>query len=153
MNDLLSASSAGTRYGQLIDRMSSHNTSGGLELQLGSAPDPHRTMATTTCRASLCCARAQQQQHHQQRSTQATPAPAQQKLPHGRRQLLGGLAAVAAAVALRPARPAAATGIESIDLPQLQIPEALAQKKARNQDIIDSAEKSFQESGAPPVDR
>ncbi|EFN56341.1 hypothetical protein CHLNCDRAFT_144809 [Chlorella variabilis] len=103
-------------------------------------------MATTTCRASLCCARAQQQQHHQQRSTQATPAPAQQKLPHGRRQLLGGLAAVAAAVALRPARPAAATGIESIDLPQLQIPEALAQKKARNQDIIDSAEKSFQES-------
>lgn len=67
-------------------------------------------------------------------------------MPLQRRELLG-LAGMAAAAWAAPA-PAWATGIESVDLPQLELPEAVAAIKARQQGVLDDAEKVFQESGA-----
>ena len=51
-----------------------------------------------------------------------------------RRQLLAGLGAAAAAVAFGGRTlPAAAMGLESIDLPELAVPEIIQQMKERNQ--------------------
>jgi hypothetical protein len=100
-------------------------------------------MATLIACTAFGCRAERAQPQSQQSSSRSTTKP----LP-SRRQLLGGLAATAATAATLP-RPAFATGLESIDLPQLDIPQALVEKKARNQAIIDNAEKSFQESGAP----
>ncbi|KAL4448508.1 hypothetical protein ABPG75_005727 [Micractinium tetrahymenae] len=80
------------------------------------------------------------------------PAVRQQPLVHAqtqltsRRQWLAGLAAAAAA-AVAP-RPAAATGLESIDLPAgtMSTPDVVSQIKARNQKVLDEAEASFQNS-------
>lgn len=67
-------------------------------------------------------------------------------VPQRRRLLLAGLGAAALAL---PARPAAAAfpGIESIDLPAVDVPAAIAEKQARNQAVLDAAEESFQNSG------
>ncbi|KAI7843499.1 hypothetical protein COHA_002742 [Chlorella ohadii] len=79
---------------------------------------------------------------------QAAPQQPRQQaaaVPQRRRLLLAGLGAAALAL---PARPAAAAfpGIESIDLPAVDVPAAIAEKQARNQAVLDAAEQSFQES-------
>lgn len=61
-----------------------------------------------------------------------------------RRAWLTGLAGVAAAVVV--SRPAAATGLESIDLPAVATPDVVSQMKARNKQVLDEAEASFQNS-------
>lgn len=80
---------------------------------------------------------------------QAAPQQPRQQaaaVPQRRHLLLAGLGAAALAL---PARPAAAAfpGIESIDLPAVDVPAAIAEKQARNQAVLDAAEQSFQESG------
>jgi hypothetical protein len=100
----------------------------------------------TACRRPAFACKAQQQISHQSHQ-QSTPA-----VPLQRRGLLGGLAAAA----VWRAMPASAAGIESLDLPQMELPEAVAAIKARQQGVLDDAEKVFQESGgaegraAPP---
>lgn len=93
-------------------------------------------------RQSLLACRSQQQPHQQQRITPHA-SPVQQQ---SRRQLIGLAAAAALTAVYRPA-PAAAAGIESIDLPSLDLSDAVTALKARNQGVLDSAEKTFQESG------
>lgn len=92
----------------------------------------------TLSRAQTVRCEAQQQSQQQQRQAAA--------VPQRRRLLLAGLGAAALSL---PARPAAAAfpGIESIDLPTVDVPAAIAEKQARNQAVLDAAEKSFQESG------
>ena len=92
----------------------------------------------TLSRAQAVRCEVQQQSQQQQR---------QAAVPQRRRLLLAGLGAAALSL---PARPAAAAfpGIESIDLPTVDVPAAIAEKQARNQAVLDAAEKSFQESGA-----
>lgn len=83
------------------------------------------------------------------RQQQAQPQPQQRSqmvrlVQSSRREMLAGLVGAAALVA---ARPAAATGLESFDLPPIDTPEIVAQLKARNQQVLDDAEASFQNSG------
>lgn len=93
-------------------------------------------------RQSPLACRSQQQPHQQQRIIPHA-SPVQQQ---SRRQLIGLAAAAALTAVYRPA-PAAAAGIESIDLPSLDLSDAVTALKARNQGVLDSAEKTFQESG------
>ena len=86
--------------------------------------------------ATVRCA-AQQQPGQQQ----AAAAP----LPPRRRLLLTGLGAAALALSARPA--AAFPGIESIDLPTVDVPAAIAERQARSRAVLDDAEASFQQSG------
>ncbi|KAI3426212.1 hypothetical protein D9Q98_008588 [Chlorella vulgaris] len=92
-------------------------------------------------RQSPLACRSQQQPHQQQRIIPHA-SPVQQQ---SRRQLIGLAAAAALTAVYRPA-PAAAAGIESIDLPSLDLSDAVTALKARNQGVLDSAEKTFQES-------
>jgi hypothetical protein len=61
--------------------------------------------------------------------------------------VLGGLTAAAALAALGGSRPASATGLESFELPPLEMPQLVADIKKRNQKVLDEAEESFQSSG------
>lgn len=82
-------------------------------------------------------------------SQQLQQRQAAQPTPHThRRQLLAGLAGLAGlAVTARPPAAQAGLSIESIDLPTVDVSEAVRQQQARNQAVLDEAETSFQNSG------
>lgn len=107
--------------------------------------------AAIRCGPQLAAApcRAQQQQGEQQQRGQHTQhlAATRVQQQQRRRQVLGGLTAAAALAAFGGSRPASATGLESFDLPPLEMPQLVADIKKRNQKVLDEAEESFQSSG------
>ncbi|KAL4438169.1 hypothetical protein ABPG77_010530 [Micractinium sp. CCAP 211/92] len=102
-------------------------------------------MPGTICAAGqpAQCRPAPVQQRGQAQVQQRVSA-APQALVTSRREWLAGLAAVTVAAAAP--RPATATGLESIELPAVATPDVVAQIKARNQQVLDDAEASFQNS-------
>ncbi|PRW45085.1 hypothetical protein C2E21_6404 [Chlorella sorokiniana] len=96
--------------------------------------------SATLSRAQAVRCNAQTQPQQQQQAPAAAAA-----VPQRRRLLLAGLGTAALALRARPAA-AAFPGIESVELPTVDVPAAIAEKQARNQAVLDAAEKSFQES-------